>query len=70
MKVVEIGVLPEESTPTLLSGDQSLDDSPECHDDDDRGDNQYLFDQRGCAPCLLEASIVLCKRGPETVHST
>ena len=45
--MVKVGVLSEKSAPTLLPGDQNLDDPPECHDDDDRGDDEYLVDQRG-----------------------
>ena len=42
--MVKIRILPEESTPTLLAGDQSLDDPPECHHDDERGDDEYFVE--------------------------
>jgi hypothetical protein len=50
VKVVKIGILPEESTPTLLAGDQSLDNSPERNHHDERGDDEYLVEQRGQLP--------------------
>lgn len=67
MKVVKIGILAEESTPTLLAGDQSLDHPPERHHDDERGDDEYLVKQRGQLP-PLEVTIVVQERGAGTVR--
>jgi hypothetical protein len=58
VKVVKIGILPEKSTPTLLPGDQSLDDPPERHHDDERGDDEYLIEQRSQLPPLGETIVV------------
>ena len=65
--MVKIGILPEESTPTLLAGDQSLDNPPERHHDDERGDDEYLVEQRGQLP-PPEVTIVFQVRGSGTVR--
>ena len=65
--MVEIGILPEESTSTLLTGDQRLDNPPERHHDDERGDNEYLVEQRGQLP-PPEVTIVVQERGTGTVR--
>ena len=64
--MVKIGILPEEATPTLLAGDQNLDNSPERHHDDERGDDEYLIEQRGQLP-PPEVTIVVQERRPGTV---
>jgi len=65
--MVKIRILPEESSPTLLAGDQSLDDPPERHHDDERGDDEYLVEQRG-QPLPPEVTIVVQERGTGTVR--
>ena len=64
--MVKIGILPEESAPTLLAGDETLDNPPERHHDDERGDDQYRVEQRSQLPPLGE-TIVVQQRGIGTV---
>ena len=65
--MVKVGILPEESTPTFLAGDQSLDNPPERYHDDERGDDKYLVEQRGQLPSP-EVTIVVQEPGTGTVR--